>query len=589
MTEREHTAYFARENFRGRGRIFGIKQADRRQHMHVIGKSGTGKTTLLKNLVLQDIENGKGVAVVDPHGEFVEEVLASIPSHRLKDVVYFNPGDLDNPIGFNILELTNPKNKHLIEQGLMGIFKKIWAGVWSARMEYIMSNCVLALVDTPGETMMGISRILVDKEYRDRIVKNIGDPVVRAFWTVEYENWTERFRNEAIAPIQNKVGQFLSAPLVRNIIGQAKSTMNISDIMNSKKIFLVNVSKGRVGEENSALLGAMIITKIQLAAMERIDILESEREDFYLYVDEFQNFATDAFASILSEARKYRLNLIVAHQYIGQLVADQNTTVRDAIFGNVGTQILFRVGAPDATFLEQEYAPEFDIEDMVSLPNQEIYLKLLINGVTSRPFSAHTLAPIKVDVAPGTQEQVIKQTREHYTRPVEEVLADIKEWSGVGGHEHISSNNTSGATSGNDAKPAGEGGHIANCSVCGKETSLPFAPDGRRPVYCMEHKKQVEAGEIPPAKLQRPIKQKNIHPDSLGGLGIEFDKPAKSSKPAHTALPKLKNGKPVSRSVPGTRRASLNELKTPPPKKKDAPNIKGLREALKKAMEERAK
>jgi len=265
-----------------------------------------------------------------------------------------------------VLEVPDPKYKHLIAAGLMSVFTKIWSNVWSARMEYIMNNAILALIDTPGSTMLGIPRLLVDQNYRQKIINNIKDPVVKAFWINEYESWQERFRNEAIAPIQNKVGQFLSTSIVRNIIGQSKSTINIFDIMNNKKILLVNVSKGRIGEDNSALLGAMLITKIQLAAMERVRIPEEERKDFYLYVDEFQNFVTDAFASILSEARKYRLCLCIAHQYIAQLETNESSAVRDAVFGNVGTMAIFRIGGADAEFIEQEFVPELEAQDFVT-------------------------------------------------------------------------------------------------------------------------------------------------------------------------------------------------------------------------------
>ena len=380
--------YFGRINFRNQNRLFGVKRKDRRQHVYVVGKTGTGKTTLLHNMMIQDIANGEGMCVVDPHGELVESLLSKIPAERLNDVIYFNPADADYSIGFNVLELPDPKYKHLVASGLMGIFTKIWAGTWSARMEYILNNCVLALLDTPGSTLLGITRILVDKDYRQQIIANLKDPVVKSFWVNEYEEWRDQFRNEAIAPIQNKVGQFLSTALIRNIVGQSKSTIDIFDIMNTGKIFLVNVSKGRIGEDNSALLGAMIITKLQLSAMERVRVPEDERVDFFLYVDEFQNFATDSFANILSEARKYRLNLTLAHQYIGQLVTDTSTKVRDAVFGNVGTMIMFRVGASDAEFLENEFDPEVTPQDMVGLSNATIYLKLMVDGVTSRPFSA---------------------------------------------------------------------------------------------------------------------------------------------------------------------------------------------------------
>lgn len=424
--------YFARTNFRNANRLFGVKRRDRRQHMYVVGKSGTGKTTLLKNMMIQDIANGEGVCVVDPHGEFVEELLSKIPEERINDVVYFNPADPDYSVGFNILEIPDPRYKHLVASGLMGIFTKIWSGVWSARMEYIMNNAVLALLDTPGSTLLGILRLLVDKEYRQMIVSNIKDPVVKAFWVNEFEEWKEQFRTEAIAPIQNKVGQFLSTALVRNIVGQAKSTIDVLDIINSGKIFLINVSKGRIGEDNSSLLGAMIITKLQLAAMERVRIPEDERVDFFLYVDEFQNFATDSFANILSEARKYRLNIILAHQYIGQLVTDVSTKVRDAVFGNVGTMVLFRVGAADAEFLEKEFEPEFTVQDMVNLPNRMIFLKLMVDGVMSRPFSAGTLPPFSFKSSEDTDERVVESSRRLYTRPRYLVEEDISQWTGMG-------------------------------------------------------------------------------------------------------------------------------------------------------------
>jgi hypothetical protein len=279
--------------------------------------------------------------------------------------------------------------------------------------------------------LLGITRILVDKEYRQKIVDNIKDPVVKAFWVNEFEEWRDQFRNEAIAPIQNKVGQFLSTALVRNIVGQSKSTVDIFDIMNTGKIFLVNVSKGRIGEDNSALLGSMLITKMQLAAMERVRIPEDERVDFYLYVDEFQNFATDSFANILSEARKYRLDLILAHQYVGQLVTDVSTKVRDAVFGNVGTMVSFRVGAADAEFLEKEFEPEFMAQDLVNLPNYHVYLKLLVDGVTSRPFSATTLPPFNLESSPAIAEKIIETSRRIYARPRWAVEEEINRWSGV--------------------------------------------------------------------------------------------------------------------------------------------------------------
>jgi CxxC-x17-CxxC domain-containing protein len=512
--EKRNVAYFARTNFRNKDQLFGIKRKDRRQHMYVIGQSGTGKSSLLHNLVIQDIANGEGLCVVDPHGELVEGVLSMIPEERIKDVVYFNPADTDYPIGFNILELPDPKYKHLVASGLMGIFTKIWSGVWSARMEYIMNNAILALLDTPGTTLLGITRILVDKDYRQKIIANVKDPVVKAFWINEFEEWKDQFRNEAIAPIQNKVGQFLSTPIVRNIVGQPKSTINILDIMNSGKIFLVNVSKGRIGEDNSALLGAMLITKIQLAAMERVRIPEEERVDFYLHVDEFQNFATDSFANILSEARKYRLNLILAHQYIGQLTSDGSTIVRDAVFGNVGTMLMFRVGAADGEFLAKEFEPEFTPTDMVNLPNFNVYLKLLVDGYKSRPFSAQTLPPFKLKSSNEVEQAVITNSRKIYTKQVWSVEREIMSWSGVGG--------------GDDGNDIPKGENEVNCMICGKHVKLPFTPIPGRPVYCPECYGKVKAGELEPIRVmpQNLVRERVPQPkqtEDLAKLGIEFE------------------------------------------------------------------
>lgn len=427
----EDRVYFAKTNFRGKEAIFGIKRSDRRQHMYVVGKTGAGKTALLKNLALQDIRNGDGIGILDPHGEFVQEVLEKTPPSRAGDVVYFDPTDKEYPIGFNILDVPDPQYKHLVVSDIMGIFTKIWSDVWSPRMEYILANCAHALLDTPNTTLLGIPRLLVDKDYREKIVANIKDPVVKSFWLNEYEQWRDQFRNEAIVPIQNKVGRFLNVDMIRNIVGQTNSQLNIKKIMNEGKVLLINLSKGKLGEDNSALLGALFITKMQLAAMERVRITEEERRDFYLYVDEFQNFATDSFASILSEARKYRLNIILAHQYIGQLVTETSTRVRDAVFGNVGTMIVFRIGAPDAEFLEKEFTPEFTIEDLVNLPNYNIYLKLMVDKVTSRPFSATTIPPIKLENSASVKEEIIRRSRQTYGRPKQEVEAEISRWSGI--------------------------------------------------------------------------------------------------------------------------------------------------------------
>ncbi|PIR97264.1 MAG: hypothetical protein COT91_02290 [Candidatus Doudnabacteria bacterium CG10_big_fil_rev_8_21_14_0_10_41_10] len=426
--DKEDIILFAKTNFRNRETPFGMKTDDRRRHTYVVGKTGMGKSAMLENMAIQDVYKGHGICFVDPHGEAVEKILKNIPASRINDVVYFNPADIENPIAFNILEYVDPNYKHLVASGLMGVFTKIWAGVWSARMEYILGNTILALLDSPGNTMMGISRMYVDKTYRKKIIYSIKDPIVKSFWVNEFANYNDKFRQEAIAPIQNKVGQFLSTSVIRNIVGQPKSTIDLREIMDNKKILLVNLSKGRVGEDSSALLGAMLVTRLQLAAMSRVDIPEEKREDFYLYIDEFQNFATESFATILSEARKYRLNLIMAHQYIGQLINDKNTKVRDAVFGNVGTMIVFRIGADDAEYLEKEFEPVFTPNDLLNQPKYHIYLKLMIDGITSNPFSAGTLPPISN--LQNHTDKIIRVSQERYANKRDIVESKISRWIG---------------------------------------------------------------------------------------------------------------------------------------------------------------
>ncbi len=416
---------FAETNFRDARRRFGIKTDDRRRHMYIIGKTGMGKTTLIENLVRSDIAAGHGLCFVDPHGDSAEKLLDYIPAHRINDVVYFNPADQDFPPGFNILETVDDGQKHLVASGLMGVFKKIWPDVWSPRMEYILLNCVLALLDYPGATLLGINRLLVDKDYRARVIAKIRDPIVKTFWVAEFTSWSEKYATEAIAPVQNKVGQFLSASIIRNIVAQVKSTINPRQIMDEGKILIANLSKGRIGEDNMRLLGGMLITKIQMAAMERVNILESERRDFYLYVDEFQNFANQSFANILSEARKYRLSLIVAHQYIKQLEEE----VAWAAFGNVGTIITFRVGSDDAQFMENEFMPTYLPEDLVNLAKTEIYLKLMVDGASTPPFSANTLPPIGEHT--GNAAKVIAVSRERYASSRALIEEKVLRWSGM--------------------------------------------------------------------------------------------------------------------------------------------------------------
>jgi hypothetical protein len=417
---------FAETNYRGQRRRFGIKLDDRRRHMYLVGKTGMGKSTVMERMIVNDMNAGHGLALVDPHGDLVEKMLEYIPSSRVNDVVYINPSDYEYPIGFNVLEAVDATQRHLVASGLMGVFTKIWEGVWSARMEYILNNTILALLEYPGSTMLGIARMLVDPRYRTRVLTKVTDPIVKGFWVDEFANYNDKFRNEAVAPIQNKVGQFLSSAIIRNIVGQPKSTIDLRSIMDSKKILLLNLAKGRIGEDNSSLLGAMMITRLQLAAMSRVDTPETQRSDFFLYVDEFQNFATESFAGILSEARKYRLDLIIAHQYIEQLSEE----VAPAVFGNVGTIMAFRVGGEDAEFLEKEFEPTFMQTDLVNLPKYEVYLKLMIDGVASEPFSATTLPPFELQ-ATNNREKVIAASRERYAKKRTEVEEKILRWSGV--------------------------------------------------------------------------------------------------------------------------------------------------------------
>ncbi len=400
---------FAKTNFRNKQTRFGIKTDDRRRHMYVIGKTGMGKTNMMENMVITDIRAGHGVGVVDPHGEFAERILDFVPENRLDDVIYFNPADLEYPIAFNPLEQVDVEHRHLVASGIMGVFKKIWPDVWSARMEYILNNSLLTLLEYPSSTLLGIMRILAEKNYRQKIIEHLQDPVIKAFWVNEFSRYTQRLEVEAVAAIQNKVGQFVSNPLIRNIVGQAHSAIDMRKVMDEGKILIVNIAKGRIGEDNSALLGAMMVTKLQLAAMSRVDIPMGKRRDFYLYVDEFQNFSTESFANILSEARKYRLDLILAHQYIEQL----HEKVRAAIFGNVGTIVCFRVGAEDAEFLEKEFLPEFTAQDLVNLAKYNIYIKLMIDGVAPKPFSAETLEPAQVP-AESYKDVIIENSRHKY-------------------------------------------------------------------------------------------------------------------------------------------------------------------------------
>jgi len=502
--------FFAETTFRNQRKKFGIKTDDRRRHVYVIGKTGMGKTVMMKNMAIQDIQRGKGIGFVDPHGEAAEELLDFVPSNRINDVIYFNPADLEYPIAFNIMEKVDVEHRHLVAGGLMGVFKKIWPDVWSARMEYILNNSILALLEYPAATLLGVNRMLADAEYRKKVVDKVTDPMIRAFWVQEFARYTQRLESEATAAIQNKVGQFISAPLIRNIIGQVETSIDMREVMDGGKILIANLSKGRMGEDNSRLLGALLITKLQLAAMTRVDLPEEKRNDFFLYVDEFQNFATESFVNVLSEARKYRLSLVLGHQYITQM----DEKVRDAVFGNVGTLISFRVGAEDAEFLEREFIPDFIAEDLVNLAKYNIYLKLMIDGVAGRPFSAETLSPF-LESEKSNKEKIIRASRERYSTPREIVEEKISRWAGTLRLPEI-------------PRSASPVLYDARCSICGKDTKVVFRPDGVRPVYCracrkkMEQEREVKGYSDKIENLQRSQDSRYMPPPakiSEGNLG----------------------------------------------------------------------
>lgn len=563
---------FGETNFRNERRRFGIKTNDRRRHMYVIGKTGMGKTTLLENMAIQDMRAGKGVGIVDPHGEFAEKMLDFIPEERIKDVIYFNPADLQHPVAFNSMESVLPEQRHLVASGLLGVFKKIWPDVWSPRMEYLLSNAILALLETPGSTLLGINRMFADKEFRKSIVSKLDDPVVKAFWEKEYAQYQERFATEASAAIQNKVGQFISNPLIRNIVGQEKSSMDMREMMDNGKIFIVNLSKGRIGEENARLLGAMLVTKLYLTATTRVDMPEEERRDFYLYVDEFQNFATESFASILSEARKYRLNLILAHQYITQM----DETVQDAVFGNVGTLVTFRIGAQDAELMEKEFGPEFMSPDLVNLAFAQVYLRLMIDGVASRPFSASTLPPASRGER-SYREEIIAFSRSHYSVDAEKIRQKIAEFHGV--HEEKQLAVSVAREERQETRPPQRKLYDAICAVDGEAIQVPFMPDGRRPVYCEKHLEMLKRGELPepprripqrpdfknnmPFRQQPPVREAQRTDSESEGLGV-------SSLSRSRMV-----SRPVVRALPSEKPLSLEMLRSKEKEEEKVPTAKG--------------
>jgi len=405
---------------------FGIKDDDRRRHTYILGKTGSGKSVFIKNMIIPDILEGKGVGVIDPHGDLVEEILNHIPPERMKDVVYIDPSDMDYPIGLNMIDVKDGETIDLLADGIVSVFKKFFENSWGPRLQYILTNTILTLLNCQNVSLLAVQRILTDKGYRKFLLKQVKDPFLVQFWEQEFENMSKnpRLLTEAIAPIQNKVGRFLNSPMVRNMIGQVTSKVDFQKIMNEGKILLVNLSQGKIGEENSSLLGGMIVTRLYSNAMQRAFLNVKDRKDFYLYVDEFQNFATETFVKILSEARKYGLNLIVTHQYIDQVSED----IQKAIFGNVGTIINFVVGQHDAKRLAQEFTPDLEPEDLVNLERYKVTMKMMIDGSQSKPFTASSV--LKVFKEYNLRKNIREISRQKYALTKESVENKLVKWAG---------------------------------------------------------------------------------------------------------------------------------------------------------------
>ncbi len=404
--------FFGKAEYKNKDSIFGIKTVDRRKHVYIIGKTGAGKSTLIANMAIDDIRRDRGIGIIDPHGDLSETILEYIPKRRINDVIYLEPFDTERPFALNVLEVKNKTHRDLVASGIVSIFYKIYGDSWGPRLEYILRNTILTLLEIPNSTLADALPLLADPKFRKKNLVHVKDPVLYDFWTQEFDKMTDKLRVEAISPIQNKIGQFVSSKMIRNIIGHPKSTIDLEEIMNSGKILILNLSQGKLGEDNAALLGAMIITQLQLAAMNRSFQKEVDRRDFFMYVDEFQNFATSSFIKILSEARKYRLALTLANQYIEQIDED----VMTAIFGNVGTLITFVVGARDAEFLTKEFSGIYTQNDLVGLGKYQTVLKMSIDEMTSAPFPAKTLPPPALKNS--NTEKIIRLSKERYGRKI---------------------------------------------------------------------------------------------------------------------------------------------------------------------------
>lgn len=528
--EDNRVTYFGITDSRNKQIKFGIRREDRLKHMYVIGKTGMGKSTLLENMAIQDIQNGEGLAFLDPHGKTVDLLMEYVPEHRIKDVIYVAPFDLEHPVAFNVLEDTsgdaelNPVRAQLIVSGLMSTFKKIWKDQWSARMEYILNYTLLALLEIPEATLLDVNRMLSDKKFRNDVVARVKEPTVKMYWEKEFANYTEKQAAEAVPAIQNKVGQFISNSLIRNIIGQKFSSFDLRRAMDEKKIILFNLSIGRIGEDAVNLLGSLFVTKIYLAAMSRADKTDRELKElppFYLYVDEFQNFTNDSFAQILAQSRKYKLGLIVAHQYVKQMT----DVVRDAVFGNVGTMIAFRVGAEDGEALEKEFQPTFTVEDFVNLGRYQMYLKLMIDGVTSGAFSAINLGPWPESKEQYVQ-QILSQSRDTYTRPRAEVEKHILEWTlgNTNGGNNTGNNGKGSNDTGekrNHTQSTGQAQHVNHSKPKLAETPRYIKEDStKKHLPQTSHQESIKHPEthhqtdikMPPIPQIPPSKPKNMNP-----------------------------------------------------------------------------
>ena len=555
----ERITFMAATHTRGKNVAFGIRAKDRDKHMYIIGKSGMGKSTLLENMAIQDIQNGEGMIFVDPHGSTAEKLLDFIPQDRVKDVMYFAPFDTDFPIGFNILEDVGYDNRHKVVAGLMGVFERIWADAWSARMQYILQNTLFALLEYPGATIIDVNRMLVNKAFREEVVQHVTDPIVAMFWKEEFAGYSDKYTQDATPAIQNKIGQFVSNPLIRNILGQAKSTFDFRKMMDERKIVIVNLSKGRMGEANASLLGSMLVIKIYLSALSRAEesaVSMSRLPNCYFYVDEFQNVTNKAFENILSESRKYKLCLTIANQYIEQMEEE----VRNAVFGNVGTTVIFRIGPMDAQFLEPVFGPTFLPEDMVGLGRGDIYLNLMIDGVGSAPFSAHTLPPVDAP-AESYRDDIVYHTRQRYGRSRVTVEQEVREagekWQGAAKEKHKTD-------SARGQKPA--------------SPSFPRRDDAPRPTAYGAPRHEVRAPQNnQPRPAERPVYSNNA--PTTNSVPAERRAPVQEEHPQHI-LPEMqatKSPADVLRTMHTKPQATRTNEARPQPKA-------DVRDALKAAI-----